>query len=192
MTRDMNKATRNFFLTLLSMILISLYACGDPGSKEKKNVQAEAPAMDLLSATLLGDLKTVKQHIDYGTDLDLKDTIMGSSALMTATVFDRRDIAIALINAGADINITNKEGSTALITASFLCRKEILNILLENGADKSIRNIYGSNAYQSVEAPFEAVRFIYDQFGKDLGPLGLKLDYDYLEETRPVIADMLK
>jgi len=192
MKRNKNNATRNLFLTLLSMILISFYACADQGSKEKKNEHAEAPAMDLLSATLLGDLKTVNQHIDYGTDLNMKDTIMGSSALMTATVFDRRDIALALINAGADVNITNMEGSTALITASFLCRKEIVSLLLENGADKSINNIYGSNAYKSVEAPFESVRFIYDQFAKDLGPLGLKLDYDYLEETRPVIADMLK
>ena len=32
----------------------------------------------------------------------------------------------------------------------------------------------------------------HDQFSKDLGPLGLKLNYDQLEKTRPVIADMLQ
>jgi hypothetical protein len=53
-------------------------------------------------------------------------------------------------------------------------------------------NIYGSTALQSVLPPFEAVRPIYDQFSKDLGPLGFKLDYEYLEATRPTIANMLQ
>ena len=31
-----------------------------------------------------------------------------------------------------------------------------------------------------------------ERLGRDLGPLGLKLDYKHLEETRPVIAEMLR
>ena len=64
--------------------------------------------------------------------------------------------------------------------------------LLDKGANRELRNAYGSTPLQSVETPFEQVKGIYGQINKDLGPLGLKLDYDYLEETRPLIAEMLR
>jgi hypothetical protein len=63
---------------------------------------------------------------------------------------------------------------------------------LANGADKTITDAYGSTPYMSVAGPFNEVKPIYDQMTKDLGPLGLKLDYKHLEETRPVIAEMLQ
>jgi len=65
-------------------------------------------------------------------------------------------------------------------------------MLLEHGADKELLNNYGSTALQSVLAPFADVKFIYDQFSKDLGPLGFKLDYAYVEATRPKIAEILQ
>jgi len=64
--------------------------------------------------------------------------------------------------------------------------------LLENGADKDLKNIYGSTPLASVSGPFSEVKGIYDEFSRQLGPLGLKLDYDQIEKTRPVIADMLR
>ena len=97
-----------------------------------------------------------------------------------------------LIDGGADINFQNNDGSTALHSASFFCRPEIVRMLLDKGADKSIKNKYGATAYESVIAPFEDTKPAYDMMGKILGPMGLKLDYKQLEETRPVIADMLK
>jgi hypothetical protein len=90
------------------------------------------------------------------------------------------------------VNLQNNEGSTALHTAAFLCHTEIVRILLDHGADKSLKNVYGSTPLQSVAGPFSEVKPIYDEFSKNLGPLGLKLDDDYLRETRPVIAEMLQ
>ncbi|MBT7093304.1 MAG: ankyrin repeat domain-containing protein, partial [Bacteroidetes bacterium] len=84
------------------------------------------------------------------------------------------------------------EGSTALHSAAFLCRIEIVEMLLAKGADKNIRNNNGTTALESVAGPFSKVKFIYDIFSKDLGPLGLKLDYNQIENTRPQIADLLK
>jgi len=117
---------------------------------------------------------------------------MGSTPLISASVFGKTEVALALIEAGADVNLQNNEGSSALTTAAFLCRVEIVEALLENGADKELRTNAGSTALESVSAPFEDVRFIYDIFTRDLGPLGLKLDYKRIEETRPVIAEMLR
>jgi len=152
----------------------------------------KAPNMDIHTATLLGDLDVIKQHIAAGTDLNDKEPAVGSSPLISAAVFGKTEIASALIEAGADVNLKNNEGSTALHSAAFLCRLEIVEKLLEHGADKELLNNYGSTALQSVLAPFADVKFIYEQFSKDLGPLGFKLDYDYVESTRPKIAELLR
>ena len=179
------------------MVLI-LSAC--TGNQEKTRVEdteeaevlVKAPTMDIHTATLLGDLDVIKQHIAAGSDLDVKEPTVGSSPLISAAVFDKREVARALIEGGADVNLQNNEGSTALHTAAFLCRQEIVEMLLENGVDKEILNNFGSTARQSLLAPFEDVKPIYDLFSKDLGPLGFKLDYAYVEATRPVIAELLK
>jgi len=185
---------------ILATILLSIIACNSkPGSSDGEKNQHEkaletpkAPAMDIHAATFMGDMDAIRQHIAAGSDLDLREPSMGSTPLISASVFGKTEVALALIDAGADVNLQNNEGSTALTTAAFLCRVEIVEALLENGADKELRTNAGSNALESVSGSFEDVRFIYDIFARDLGPLGLKLDYKRLEETRPVIAEMLR
>ena len=179
-------------------LMLIFSSCGNQDGRSSENetqavkTEVNPPSMDIHTATVLGDLDVIKQHIAYGSDLDEQEPTLGSSPLISAAVFDRRDIARALIEAGADVNLQNNEGSTALHSAAFLCRMEIVELLLASGADKSLKNIYGSTPLQSLLPPFEEVRFIYDQFSKDLGPLGFKLDYAYVESTRPKIADLLK
>jgi ankyrin repeat protein len=158
-------------------------------SISETNIQP--PNMDIFTAALFGDLKSVRQHIQAGTDLDEKDAY-GSTPLIIAATFGKTEVAKALIEAGADVNVTNNDGATALHSAAFLCRTEIVVALLNNGADKNIKNNYGSTALESISGPFEEAKSIYDQFSKDLGPLGLKLDYEHIKVTRPLIADMLR
>ncbi len=182
-------------MMVVSILIIS--SCGGKQQDSTEQVKAvkenvKPPNVDIHTATLLGDLDAIKQHIEAGTDLNAKEPAVGSSPLISAAVFGKTKIARALIEAGADVNLKNNEGSTALHSAAFLCRLEIVEMLLENGADKDILNNYGSTAQQSVMAPFSDVKFIYDQFSKDLGPLGFKLDYDYVEATRPKIAELLQ
>lgn len=183
---------------MLATLLLFTAACSsNQGGSEEVNKEPEAskpepPALDIHAATFMGDLNAIRQHIAAGSDLNAREPSMGSTPLISAAVFGKTEVALALIDAGADVNLQNNEGSTALTSAAFLCRTEIVKALLENGADKSIRTNDGSTALDAVAGPFEEVKFIYDIFSRDLGPLGLKLDYEYIENTRPVIAGMLQ
>jgi hypothetical protein len=150
------------------------------------------PKIDLHTAVIEGDFDAVKKHIQAGSDLEVKEPSGGSSPLILAVLLGKTEIAIALIEAGTDVNLKNKEGSTALHTAAFFCRPEIVRVLLASGADKTIVNNSGSTAFEIVVAPYEDVVGIYDYFGKTLGPIGLELDYSFIKKTRPVIAEMLQ
>ena len=92
----------------------------------------------------------------------------------------------------AELDLPNNDGSTALITAAFFARAEVVAALLAAGADTSIRNASGSTALDVVSAPFEEMKGIYDFIGGALAPLGLVLDYERLEQTRPRVAEMLR
>lgn len=186
--------------TMAVAAILTLVSCGsgkeDSSTEAKQDSEAETrvkpPSVDLHTATFLGDLDAIQQHIQAGSDLNEREPSMNSTPLISAAVFGKTEVARALIEAGADVNLQNNEGSTALHSAAFLCRTEIVEMLLANGANKELKNIYGSTALASVEDPFNKVKPIYDEFSKNLGPLGLKLDYEQIEKTRPVIADMLR
>lgn len=155
-------------------------------------IAVKPPQIDIQTAVVTGNLEAVQQHIAAGTDLNEKDPFGGSSPLISAAVFGKTEIAKALIDAGADLDFQNNDGSTALISAAFFCRPEIVQMLVDKGADKTIRNKYGATAYESVSFPFADAKNSYDMMGTMLGPMGLKLDYVYIEKTRPEIAAMLQ
>lgn len=163
---------------------------GDTTQVSQSNVKP--PQMDIHTAVLTENLEALQQHIAAGSNLNEKDPFGGSSPLITAAVFGKTAMAKILIDAGADLNFQNKDGSTALHTAAFFCRPEIVQMLLDKGADKTIKNTFNATAYESVAAPFSETKPAYDMMGTVLAPMGLKLDYAYLEKTRPEIAALLK
>jgi hypothetical protein len=148
--------------------------------------------ISLHTAVIQGNLEAVQKHIDAGLNPDEREPSGGSSPLITASLFGEIEIAILLVESGADVNFRNNDGSTPLHTAAFFCQTEIVESLLANGADASIKNNAGSTALESVEVPFEYVKGIYDYFGQTFGPFGLELDYGHIKETRPVIARLLQ
>ncbi|MFC6103493.1 ankyrin repeat domain-containing protein [Olivibacter domesticus] len=193
--RNLSKVAFTLFFLMASFIIAGCAGQSVSNQTEKSadvKDKVAAPKIDIHTAVVTGNLEAVQQHIDAGTDLNKKDPYGGSSPLISAALFNKPEMVKLLIDAGADLDFQNKEGSTALITAAFFGRPEIVKMLLDSGADKTIKNKYGATAYESVITPFSKVKSTYDMMGKMLEPLGLKLDYAYLEKIRPEIAAQLK
>lgn len=184
---------------LCALLLILAAGCNNattPGAgtdaSSESEATVEAPDVDLHAAVLAGNTDAVRQHIRAGSDLDEPDPFGGSSPLISAATFGMVEIARLLIDAGADLDFTNRDGSTALHSAAFFCRADIVDALLAAGADKTIVNKYGSTAYDTVSGSFDQAKPIYDVLGQSLAPIGLTLDYEHLRATRPQIASALR
>lgn len=192
----MKTQKKNYLLknTLLIMMLtfLTLLSCNNSSSEGSDETETpKAPSMDVFGAAFMGDARAMKGHIAAKTDLNQKDPY-GSSPLTIAATFGKTEVAKLLIAGGADVNVTSADGSTPLHTAAFFGRTEIVEALLANEADTNVRNSFQITALESMEAPFDQMKAAYDQIGKDLGPFGLKLNYDKIKAARPVIAEMIK
>ncbi len=175
--------------SIAALILIAaLFTISCSGNSEGSKVQE--PRVSIHEATFMGNTKAVKDHIAFGTDLDVPDEY-GSTPLNIAITFDKTEISKLLIEGGADLTVKLGDGSTVLHTAAFFGRTEIVESILAKGIDTQIRNNYGATAQESLLPPFEAVKVIYDQMARDLGPLGLKLDYQEIQAARPLISEMI-
>ncbi len=170
-------------IAVLVVMLLTAVGC--------KKQEDPTPHVLIQVAAMQGNIDEIRKHIKAGSDLNEIDAY-GSTPLIIAITFGKTEVAKALIEAGADLTIGNNEGSAPLHVAAFFCRREIVEALLENGADKDFVNTAGRTALDTVEAPFDDVKAIYDAIRKGLEPLGLRLDYDRIKETRPKIAEMLR
>ena len=174
------------------LTMIGIVGCGDSGDSSNGDSGTAAPDMSLTDAAVEGNIEAVRQHIEAGTDLNERNPGSGTTALIAAASFGQNETAGLLVEAGADLEVKNNEGSTALHTAAFLCREKIVRALLAKGADRNARNNAGATALDSVGGPFDDVKPVYDLLQGVLGPYGLKLDYEFIRETRPKIAEILR
>jgi len=197
-TQDLNSMASVTRIAFLALLVIITSCKSKESTAQKKDgpagtkTEVKPPQVDIHTAVVSDNLEALKQHIAAGSNLNEKDPYGGSSPLISAALFGKTEAAKLLINAGADLNFINNDGSTALHTAAFFCRPEIVKMLLDKNANKTIKNKYGSTPYESVVGPYSQVKSVYEAMQQMLGPMGLKLDYAYVEKTRPVIATMLK
>ena len=161
-----------------------------------KRTTGESPDITLFNAAVAGNLEAVKQHIAAGTDLNQVDpNPLGSkgSSLHAAAAFGYTEVAVALIEAGADVNQKEKEGQTPLHTAALFCYPKIAQALLDNGADKTIKDNDGQTALEMVVFPWEIAKGIYELLdGIIFKPAGKPLDYNRIQKTRPQVAAIIR
>ena len=161
-----------------------------------KRTTGESPDITLFNAAVAGNLEAVKQHIAAGTDLNQVDpNPLGSkgSSLHAAAAFGYTEVAVALIKAGADVNLKENEGQTPLHTAALFCYPKIAQALLDNGADKTIKDNDGQTALEMVVFPWEIAKGIYELLdGIIFKPAGKPLDYNRIQKTRPQVAAIIR
>ena len=185
-------------ITIFSILVLVAACSGKEGSTANDSTataskpEVKPPQIDIHTAVISGNIDALKQHIAAGSNLNEKDPFGGSSPLISACVFGKPDAAKLLIDAGAELDFQNNDEATALHTAAFFCRPEIVKMLLEKNANKTVKNKYGATPYEGVAGPYSDVKPVYEMMEKVLGPMGLKLDFEYIQKTRPVIAEMLK
>lgn len=179
-----------FSFTLI-VILLTI-ACNESDKSTTTKLLVDKPKIDIQTAILSDKLDIVKQHIAAGTDINKKEQMSGSTPLISAATFGKTTIVKALIDAKADLSIKNNEGATALHTAAFFCRVEIVQLLLDAKADKTVKNNFGATPRESVMGSFADMKPVYQMLQQQLSPLGLQLDLNEIEKTRPVIAMMLQ
>jgi len=185
------KTVQKWFVLSLTIMLLGITSCNKTQEMTSNETIVTPPSTSIQEAVFFGKTDIIKKHIAAKTDLNQKDDY-GSAPLHVASTFGKTDIALLLIEGGANLSEKSADGSTPIHIAAFFGRTDIVKALLQNNADVTIRNNYNSTALESVSTPFDEVKPIYDQLSKDLGPFGLKLDYDELEGNRPIIAEMIK
>ena len=189
------KTTSHFVFLLMLMV----NACSQSDSRPEPSTASDEagksvaiPQIDIHSAIVTGNLDLVEQHIRAGSNINKKEAMSSSTPLMTAATFNKIDIAKALIDANADLNVKNNDGSTALHIAAFFGRIEIVQLLLDANADKMVRNGFGATPRETVTADFADLKPFYDMLIVQLEPMGFVLDMEELQKARVVIAMMLQ
>ena len=136
---------KKYFLTPI-IVLIAL--CGGENADVTENnesvettvsLSVEEPTIDLITAVIDDDLETVNQHIAYGSDLNVQDGTFSNTPLNFAGIYGLTDIANALIDAGADLNLINDDNFTPLCNAAAWGHTSVVSILLDAGADLSAK-----------------------------------------------------
>ena len=152
---------------------------------------ADRGEVGMHEAAWTGDLGQIQHLIAQGIPLDTADAQSGDTPLHFAVMFGHTHVAVALLDAGADLQARNQDDATPLHMAAFFCRKDLVQILLDRGADPTATDRHGDTPRQSIERNFTVMSGIYRLIAYQLGPLGLELDLDAIERDRPVVAAML-
>lgn len=184
----------NFLSVLMNLVFVAFLfpACSQSTRDAGKASGTGKPEMDIHTAVLSDNLEVVKQHLTAGTNINVKEPFGGATPLITAITFGKKEIAKTLIDAGADLTISNNDGTTPLHAAAFFCRTEMVQLLIDANADKTIRNNFGATPRETVMGPFSEMKPFYEMIQQQLEPMGLQLDLAHIEKTRPVISMMLQ
>jgi hypothetical protein len=143
------------FLVLLGLALLGAcapqaLAAGESyptSAAERQQARAELerrryPIFDgssFLSAAASGDLEAVRLFLRAGMSVDTKDERDGTTtALINATFMGQHEMAVLLLEAGADVNANN--GATPLIHAAGKCAmNDVVQTLIARGAGLDAR-----------------------------------------------------
>ena len=99
------------------------------------------------SAVQSGDLQRVEELIQNGVDVNHRSSVCSDSLLMKAIKYSYKDIALALLAAGADVHAKDEGGWTALHWACERELEEVVQVLVDRGSRVNEPNALGSTPF---------------------------------------------
>ncbi|XP_048361691.1 fibronectin type 3 and ankyrin repeat domains protein 1 isoform X1 [Sphaerodactylus townsendi] len=100
-----------------------------------------------------GHFDVVQWMIEDGCKVDVKDTGLEWTPLMrVCAISGKSDVATLLIEAGADVNLKDKDGKTPLMVAVLNNHEEVVQTLLEKGADISVKTEFGKGVMEMARS----------------------------------------
>ncbi|MCL2602690.1 MAG: ankyrin repeat domain-containing protein [Treponema sp.] len=112
-------------------------------SPETRN-KAGVPLLNI--AARKGNLEILELLIQSGAELNLQADDRGTSAILDSVMAKRYPLTVALIDAGAALDIKSKDGQTALVVAVGAGDEKAVEALLKAGADADIADSMGASA----------------------------------------------
>ena len=116
--------------------------------------EGKTPTDELLSAIREGNLDSVKSIWKSNPNLSKVNVMspQGNTALQTAILAEKTEIAIYLIEQKVELNTQNTgNGATALHLAVYKRNMEVIKLLVAAGADITIKDSRGSTPMQMAE-----------------------------------------
>ncbi len=109
-----------------------------------RQIRTHRKQLDLFEAAALGDLDEVRRMLDGGADVGRKSPD-GFTALGLAGFFNRPEVAVALIQTGAEVmdRSDNPMQVAAIDSAAAAGAMEVVEVLLAAGADPNSRQSGG-------------------------------------------------
>jgi len=127
-------------------ILLLALAVGCGGSRDL------SPLSPLILAARSGDARVVRSMVERGEDVDQLGGVNGWTPLMHAIHKNHPDVALLLLDLGADSNARGKRGATPLMLAAPRGQVAVVKALLRRGADPRASNVHGATALSNAVA----------------------------------------
>ena len=125
-------------------------------------------AYELLRASGVGDIKTVKRLLDAGINVNVDDVNIdhqGYTALILASKYGHKDIVVKLLEAGANVNTGGAGNMTALLWATVEGHAHIVEILLQQpGIEINASDMWGKTSLENASGvgDTEIVKMLLD------------------------------
>ncbi|KAL8932507.1 MAG: hypothetical protein Q9216_006806 [Gyalolechia sp. 2 TL-2023] len=100
----------------------------------------------------------------------------GRAPIVYASCFGHEDVVLALVQAGANLDITDRNQWTALMWAMTNRHRNIAKILLDHGASPTVKSSLGRTAFD-FPAPNSEISDFLHQNGYHIGDVGVEDDF---------------
>ena len=137
--------------TLIGVISILLVSCAEPKNSYKQRLSEMGIAFDkknYADCIRRGDIEAVRLFLSAGMSPDEKNG--GLPPLLEATRRGYSDIALVLIDEGADVNSKDAYGVTATMFAAICGSAQVIERLLDEGADVNAQDEDGRTVLVEV------------------------------------------